>query len=985
MKGEYQEKISEKYFTTEKSALEYLKSLKHFKSTKALETWDINEDLQVLVEKKLSDKKSRTIWEAKDQWNDDWELKFATWVQDNVHEDFYQKYNIATDCADAIVGLRWIFARIHSLPAANTLADTETLFGNFSTVKKWDKLPTAVNWQEDQLFLAALKYVMDLSNTRTVLRDGYPMRIDSNSLLAGGYIITQVNGVGHAKIISETHYNIPTELPFYTLASTVPRIIRPLVKETFVDQEWPKKGTKELLLFRWPVVKNSRWILKPLAEHGRYSTEQFDEKFKVTYPAFISFILSRVKDNYDPVKLVEMGAREIVDYIKLRMEVVNRGYAFCSVRFCREGSSDYENWSTNSRDEKLLKKFFELDKLVKEFEPLSPGLYDFWVNQLRNTMVDVNGLQLSLSNVRYLFEKKFISPNPNVGPKERWGLEASKVVVSWMAKVETLLNQRKTIMSQITTPCAGACLPKSEAWYKGNTFLVDAALTKQYVEVGSYCNVVGQLACSKAIQMGNAKVLSFSGISKTLLDWFNTIPYFHSDPRVNFTRRWGVLEQDLRGYALPYFEKVSISKTSMALIDEKKLINLKTGVVIYEALKNTRLVLTEAGVVYLFLDAEGSMKKGIINDNTLELSELADPDNILKQFIDRPISYKEDDGRPVFRKVTPNGIQAFRVSGNTIELLTKYSGRSMQMGPLVSMVQNPTTMSFADLDRNQIFEFTVPLTENFKDMNKMKLASYSYPIVLTEYHDPDWGLHYLMKLNLETKSWTVLNLGLIGAFELKFASARLNKMLVSLKAGSEFPELYAVDVKGASPQVFRQLNNFISATEYGEHVYFIQSQGSQWNQNLTNRVMDWTSTVQSFPGNYGNPTFLNSSGIYFNGSVAKFVTFDLTKIFGMPKSLLPSKDFHNIQVGEKEFQGLRYDTSYGDYWAMGSAVKLSKTQLNQKTLEEELRPLFSLYAWISQGDLINERWQETFMSSSVKSGTLVSIGLNMGMWWGSSE
>lgn len=984
-KGEYQEKISERYFNTEKGAIDYIKSFKSFKGVVKLESWPVHEESVGLVQKKLGDKRARTIWEAREQWNDEWELKFATWIQQNASTDFYQKYNIPTDCADAIVGFRWIFARINSLPAANTLEDSDTLFGNFSNMRKWDNLATSTTWYEDQLFMSALKYIMDLTSTRTVIKDGYAVRIDRKSLLAGNYIVTQVNRVGHAKIISETHYNVPTELPFYTLASTVPRIVRPLVRESFVDQEWPNKGTKELLAFRWPVVNNSRWTLKPVTEHSRYSPEQFDESLKKSYPAFITFILSRVKDNYDPVKLVEFGVREIVDYTKLRIDVVNKGYAACGNRICTEGSGEYDDWSTNSRDEKLLKKFIEMDKLVKEFEPLSPGLYEFWVNQLRNTIINIDGLPLSLSNVRYLFERKFTSPNPNVTPKERWGLDASKVVVNWLAKAETLMNQRKTIMAQISSPCPGACLPKSDAWYKGNTYLVDTSLNKLYVEVGSYCNVIGDNNCSMAMQLTSPKSLTFSGKSKTLADWFDTIPYFHSDPRVSFERRWGTLSGNLKGYALPYFERVSISKTSIALLDEKKLINLKSGANIYESPKDTRLVLTEEGAVYQFMDTEGSMKKGFISGDSISFSDLSDPQNVLSQYRDRPISYIEDEGRPVFRKVTPVGILAFRVRGSTIEPISKYTGRSMQIGPLLSLVQSPTTMTFVDLDRNQIFEFTLPMTDTFKDMNKMKISSYSYPVALTEYHDNDWGLHYMLKLNLETKTWTILNLGLIGAFELRFSSARLNKMLITLKPGAEFPELYAVDVKGASPIVTRQLNNLLSAIEYGEHVYFIQSQGSQWNQNLTNKLMDWTSTVQNFPGNYGNPTFLTKSGVYFNGNEARFVTFDQTKNFKMPKSLIPATDFHNIQKGGLDVIPLRFDTSYGDYWNMGYAVSLSKTNQNLKTLEEELSPQFGLYAWISKGDLINERWQETFMSSSVKSGTLVSTGKNMGMWWGSPE
>lgn len=985
VRGEYQERIFYKNYPDEKSAKDFISSFKNFKKIQGLDAWDVKSSESGIVPRDFAeDRKNKFLWETRNQWSDEWEIKYAQWLQNNVHEDFYQIYGIPTDCADALVGLRWIFSRMNYLPAANTVADTNELFGNFSMPKKWENLNTAENWYDDELFKTAINYIMDLASTKTVIKDGYPVRIDRTGLLAGAYIITNVHNVGHAKTISETHYDEATELPFYTLASTVPRTVRILVRETFVDQEWPTRGTKDILAFRWPILKNSRWVLKPSNEHSRYSEEEYDESLRVHYPAFISFILSRVKNNYDPVKLVEFGLKEIVDYINLRVDIVNKGYQFCSNKFCQDGTGDYDDWSTDSRDEKLLKKFIELDKLVKEFEQISPGLYGTWVNQLRNTKVNINGNYITLSSIRYLFERKFTSPNPNMTPNQRWGLDAGKVIGEWLARVQGLLNQRTTIIDLLSEPCSGSCLPNSEVWFKGNTYVVDSALNKLYVEVSSYCHVINNTNCVASFNLSNKTKLKFGKSYRGLTEWFDRIPYFNSDPRVSFARRWGDTEGRFKGYALPYFEKVSISNNAIALLDEKKLINLRSGTVMYESPNDSRLVLTEDGTVYMLVDSNGSMNRGVVSGNSVSFYQVSDPYGVLSEYSNRPVSYSEKEGYPVFRKVTPEGIVVFRVKNDTVELINKHTGKSSQVGGLLSMVQDKSTISFADLERNSIYEFNIPISDTFKDMNKMNVLSYSFPTVITEYLDPELGQHYLLKVNVESLSWTILDLGLAGQFYVKYTSAKLGKILITLKPNEDFPELYAVNVSNYQPVVTRLLNNLISVTEYQNHVYFIQNQGSQWGQKLNNKLMDWSSGIQSNPlGNYGNPIFLTTKGVYFNSNAeGTFVTFDDNRKIRMPKNVLPSTDFQNIQLGVPQILSYRFDTSYGDYSSMGGSVNLSNTK---RILNEELSPIISLYAWLNQGDLINERWQETFMSSSVKAGTLISIGTNMGMWWDASE
>lgn len=413
VKGDYQEPFTQKDFNTLEEARNYISKFDKFEKVDELESWPVNYS----GKSSFGRLKNKSIWIAQNKWNDEWELRYAQWVQENVKSDFYVKYNIATDCADAVVGIRWIFARIHSLPAANTLADTNSLFGNFSVLRKWENLSTSDNWYDDQLFMSALRYLMDLASTKTVVKDGYPVKITKEGLVPGSFIIF----VGHAKIISETHYDDPSDLPFYTLSSTTPRAVRELMREAFIDQEWPYQSTKDIMSFRWPEIQNSRWTLRTNSNHSRFSLEQYDPALRAKYPAFISFVLSRVKENYDPIRLIDYGVKEISDYLNVRIQIVNDGHKFCKTYGCPLGSAAYEDWSTPSRDEKILKKYIELGKIVKDFEVISPGLYEKWINQLNNFKMNILGRELSLSEIRYLFENKLTSSDPNVSPERRWG------------------------------------------------------------------------------------------------------------------------------------------------------------------------------------------------------------------------------------------------------------------------------------------------------------------------------------------------------------------------------------------------------------------------------------------------------------------------------------------------------------------------------------------------------------------------------------
>lgn len=413
-KGDYQDLISVQSFKSFVEARSFINThYPNYKSDAALKRWP--------VDTSVSDRRNSNIWPAKYVWTDEWENRYADWLKSEIAADFYMKYNFSTDCADALIGFRWIFSRIYSLPAANTVSDTGSLFGNFSMRKQWENLPTSSNWYDDQLFLAALNYVMDMTSTRTIMNiDGFHVGITKKGMRAGTFIVSQTNGSGHIRTITENYFDEPGVMPLFTHSSTAPREVRPLYRETFIDQAWPIRGTREIMAFRWPVARGNSWSLMDKASDPRYSAEQFNQQSQ--YYSFVQFVLSRIKPSFNPYGLVETGITDLTNYTTIRIKIVRDGYEYCSSHNCAPGTQAYEDWSTPNRDSKYLTKFLEMEDLIKTFDPANPGLYQSWINSLNDTVIDVEGYNLSLAQIKVLLEKKKMSFNPSDPILKRWGL-----------------------------------------------------------------------------------------------------------------------------------------------------------------------------------------------------------------------------------------------------------------------------------------------------------------------------------------------------------------------------------------------------------------------------------------------------------------------------------------------------------------------------------------------------------------------------------
>lgn len=91
---------------------------------------------------------SAVLWTAQNQWDENWESQFADWISGQVKPNFFIVNNISTDCADAVISLRWIFARQNSLPMASRSGSN--YITNLST--DWDHIQSGSLWQSDARF-----------------------------------------------------------------------------------------------------------------------------------------------------------------------------------------------------------------------------------------------------------------------------------------------------------------------------------------------------------------------------------------------------------------------------------------------------------------------------------------------------------------------------------------------------------------------------------------------------------------------------------------------------------------------------------------------------------------------------------------------------------------------------------------------------------------------------------------------------------------
>ena len=359
------------------------------------------------------------IWTATKKWNQEWERKFSHWIQTEIDLSFFSRYNIKTDCADVIVGLRWIFSRIHSLPVGNALAGSGQLFTHESMRKSWVGLPRHSNWYQDALFMTALDYVMDNTFTRSILWDGYPISISAKAFVPGTFHLEFHSAGGHTMIVNEVD---ATGGRFGLIQSTLPREVRDLGAAEYQHASQPQRADGGFLRMRWLEKTAKGWAFADENKHPDYSIEQYSPAFMSGTSNFSNAVRSHLSGHAsqsNPYSELIAGMETLWGKIEPRLKLVQEGYSVCQVSDCRPGTRNWDQYSTPGRDSHIKEMIRYVQGIVRD-NPRDGQIASAY-SQFAGYRMDVADRSTTLGELMDNFLKGRTSGDPRVSVARRWG------------------------------------------------------------------------------------------------------------------------------------------------------------------------------------------------------------------------------------------------------------------------------------------------------------------------------------------------------------------------------------------------------------------------------------------------------------------------------------------------------------------------------------------------------------------------------------
>jgi hypothetical protein len=359
------------------------------------------------------------VWEVGDRrWTVEEEHRFEKWVDETITEDFFIRYRIPTDCADAVYAIRWIYARIAHLPAAATTTDGK-LIGHWST--DWKDLPTDPEWDRDERFRTALLYVLQKTWTGTLPLDTYPVRISPDSVTPGTLFLVRES---HAGIIGHVFLDGSQAHPLQTWESALPVKVQKLNLGYFFSVRPESKARSGLVKFRWPVSENGEWKYLPVEEHPFYSEEQYAPGFCEGHTDFIKAVAKRIDpSNYAPKEKMAKVMKTVTHFLMERVPIVLAGYQQCRDGGCPETSEWWERYSTQGRDGMIISLMDHLSQIVE-----SNHLDHEMVKGMMDAIPIVISENRSVTLYHVYQNRLWFSPYPEDSIEARWGLKKCEMI-----------------------------------------------------------------------------------------------------------------------------------------------------------------------------------------------------------------------------------------------------------------------------------------------------------------------------------------------------------------------------------------------------------------------------------------------------------------------------------------------------------------------------------------------------------------------------
>jgi hypothetical protein len=427
-----------------------------------------------------TEKPSSPLWIATQSWSEDWEKKYAEWIEKNLTIDFFQKNNLSVDCADVPYALRWIFSRINSLPAMATLAGTNTVISHEVARSAWDNLPTHKEWNKDQKFLAALNWILDVTYTGSLFLDSYPIAINDHTVLAG---VTHMLS-SHAEIISRVSRGI-SDVPVTMTSSSVPRAVRIMNQRAFLDQYAVKASLGGFMRFRWPVKSGDGWKMTAKESMPSYSLEQFQKNLCSDQTHFAFCLFEKTHLKFAPKAIVKRILNDLETSLLFRQKTIIEGQIFCSQNDCSPGTDGWENWSTPSRDERLQELFQNSENLSATLK--QSEMFQDWL--ARYKLLN-RPSSFSLASFKDNLSAGLISFDPRDSLSARWGDSPVSVLESINSKYhDGIISREESIAaSKSCRTSPGVCKENTDSLTQFSSLAIDFNLRNLISSWMKYCD-----------------------------------------------------------------------------------------------------------------------------------------------------------------------------------------------------------------------------------------------------------------------------------------------------------------------------------------------------------------------------------------------------------------------------------------------------------------------------------------------------------------
>ena len=360
---------------------------------------------------------SGSIWTSTRSWDAAAEVDYNEWVRTSVGPNLLVGTGVEVDCADFAMSIRWIYAHDHGLPAGGTLEGSGKLFGSWQSTSAWDRLPTNSDWRKDERFKAALKYMLTNSQTHSIVNDLYPVAIGPQFVTSGTIYLTWHEDTGHTRTylaVGHVDTCMSASACFVQIYGNLPKAETAYIT-TYEIPSRQDEGKGGLMRFRWPVVDGSgRWKLADPASMPGFSREQYlwDD---LTFSYNLGDRLGLYNSHEE---LVADQGDKLASQIAARLYITQTGYYQCSLVPCAAGSPEDEEWSTPSRDSRMLDGIQRLHTILSTVDQTSTPIQNMIQSLSVRWYADIPIDVWSLVNRG---DRPAWDPSPRADFAARWG------------------------------------------------------------------------------------------------------------------------------------------------------------------------------------------------------------------------------------------------------------------------------------------------------------------------------------------------------------------------------------------------------------------------------------------------------------------------------------------------------------------------------------------------------------------------------------